>query len=236
MSSETESSEPSLSSLIERLISSRNRDLALLLPLMLALLHDRASAAVANPDADSSTPVQESGENEADNDNSPPPSLGPNDRIILINPFTQGMVVIENSSRGDGNSGTSTLESLLSDLFGKDGQPPASKASMEAMPVVEINEHEEGEECVICLEAWKVGKEMPCKHRFHGECIEKWLKVHGTCPVCRYKMPVEENAGGSSKEGENRENNSGRGRQIWFSFSFGGNGNRGRSSEDSDLD
>ncbi|KAL0377554.1 UNVERIFIED_CONTAM: E3 ubiquitin-protein ligase MP [Sesamum radiatum] len=35
-------------------------------------------------------------------------------------------------------------------------------------------------------------KEMPCRHRFHADCIDKWLGIHGSCPVCRYNMPVVE--------------------------------------------
>ncbi|CAE6451076.1 unnamed protein product [Rhizoctonia solani] len=29
---------------------------------------------------------------------------------------------------------------------------------------------------------------LPCKHSFHVECIEPWVKVKGTCPVCRYEL------------------------------------------------
>lgn len=144
------------------------------------------------------------------------------DRIILINPLTQGMVVIEGSSSG--------LDSLLRDLLSKDGQPPASKKSIEAMPLVEIKEGEanDGGDCVICLEEWRVGdvaREMPCKHRFHGECVEKWLGLHGSCPVCRYKMPVDEDHDLTKKFGgeENERGEGGRGRrrgEIWVSFSF----------------
>ncbi|XP_009778983.1 E3 ubiquitin-protein ligase SIRP1-like [Nicotiana sylvestris] len=69
---------------------------------------------------------------------------------------------------------------------------PATKASIEALPIIQIVEHEE--ECAICLLEFQVGektKEMPCKHRYHSNCINKWLERHGSCPVCRYKLPVE---------------------------------------------
>ncbi|CAE6443150.1 hypothetical protein ACGC1H_004997 [Rhizoctonia solani] len=29
---------------------------------------------------------------------------------------------------------------------------------------------------------------LPCKHSFHVECIEPWVKVKGTCPVCRFEL------------------------------------------------
>lgn len=118
---------------------------------------------------------------------------------------------------------SSSLDSLLHDLLSKDGQPPASKASIEAMPRVEIREgDDEDGECVICLEEWRVGdmsREMPCKHRFHGECVKKWLGIHGSCPICRFKMPVDDDQELREKFEEEREI-SGRRREIWVSFSM----------------
>ncbi|TVU08968.1 hypothetical protein EJB05_42397, partial [Eragrostis curvula] len=46
------------------------------------------------------------------------------------------------------------------------------------------------QECAICL--GKVGDggvattQLPlCRHAFHTHCIEQWLRVHPTCPICR---------------------------------------------------
>ncbi|KAL6960777.1 RING-type E3 ubiquitin transferase [Sarracenia purpurea var. burkii] len=110
------------------------------------------------------------------------------ERIVLINPFTGSLVMVQ----GFG----------IMDLSNKDGPSPASKASIEAMPVVNITE--QGLECAICLAEFEVGgeaREMPCKHRYHSGCIEKWLGIHGSCPICRYMMPVEEDEG-KMKEGD----------------------------------
>ncbi|KAG6396567.1 hypothetical protein SASPL_142719 [Salvia splendens] len=108
------------------------------------------------------------------------------DRLVLINPMTQTVVILEGA--GDGS------EASFDDLLpSKSGRPPASKASIDALPSVEVASG--GEQCAICLEGWEEGekaKEMPCKHRFHGGCIERWLNVSGSCPVCRYEMPVED--------------------------------------------
>jgi hypothetical protein len=133
--------------------------------------------------------------------------------------------------------GTSSLDSLLREQGGKDGQPPASKASIKAMPDVEVDEG--GGECVICLDELEVGgvaKEMPCKHRFHTNCIEKWLGIHGSCPVCRYTMPVEEEEVGKKRDEEGRERRVER--EIWVSFSFNssrtGDSNQTPTSDSSD--
>ncbi|KAG8366354.1 hypothetical protein BUALT_Bualt17G0071100 [Buddleja alternifolia] len=139
-------------SFIENLINSRNRDISLFFPFIFGL----------NPS------------NQSENHESP-------DRIVLINPFTQGMVVIERSEGGGGDSGSGErFASFFDDLFSrKGGHPPASRASIEAMECVEIGEGEDDDDrqCVICLDEWGIGekvKEMPCKHSFHevyGEAI-----------------------------------------------------------------
>ncbi|KAI3721729.1 hypothetical protein L2E82_32747 [Cichorium intybus] len=46
-----------------------------------------------------------------------------------------------------------------------------------------------GSDCSICLADYKpadVIRLLPeCGHLFHLSCIDTWLKVHPTCPVCR---------------------------------------------------
>ncbi|KAJ6902533.1 E3 ubiquitin-protein ligase MPSR1-like [Populus alba x Populus x berolinensis] len=203
MASETELP-AELSSMFERLL--RHRDLSLFLPLFFGF-----------------TSTNSTEEREPDQE---PQTTDPNERIILINPLTQGMVVIE---------GAANLESLLRDIGNKNGQPPASKASIEAMPSVEIGEDNKDGECAICLEVWEPGavvKEMPCKHRFHGNCVEKWLKIHGNCPVCRYKMPVDEEELGKKRDGGDGGREWRRAeREIWVSFAFNGN-RRNRDSNE----
>ncbi|KAL4334661.1 hypothetical protein GQ457_07G002840 [Hibiscus cannabinus] len=84
--------------------------------------------------------------------------------------------------------------------------PPASKATIGAMPRIEVEES--GGDCSICMEEFEVGgeaREMPCKHVFHSGCIEKWLQIHGSCPVCRFSMPAavetDETGGGDGGRG-----------------------------------
>jgi hypothetical protein len=95
------------------------------------------------------------------------------------------------------------VEALLGVWSETRGPLPASRVSIEAMPRVAVTKEEVVEkDCAICLDGYDVGgeaREMPCKHRFHSGCIERWLRLHGSCPVCRFAMPVEEgnvNSGG----------------------------------------
>ncbi|KAG2646996.1 hypothetical protein PVAP13_2KG539800 [Panicum virgatum] len=85
------------------------------------------------------------------------------------------------------------------------GVPPASKAAIAALKEVKAGEVEGGGplgDCAICLDGVEdAGKEMPCGHRFHGECLERWLGVHGNCPTCRHKLPPAKDEDGAAAEG-----------------------------------
>ncbi|KAL4599405.1 hypothetical protein ACB092_11G124800 [Castanea dentata] len=47
--------------------------------------------------------------------------------------------------------------------------------------------------CSICLVDYKETDMLPllphCSHLFHQNCIDPWIRLHPTCPVCR-KTPV----------------------------------------------
>ncbi|RZR97576.1 hypothetical protein BHM03_00026795 [Ensete ventricosum] len=153
-------------------------------------------------------------------------SEGDRERVILINPFTQAIITQANQPQtqtpggiSDGASSSedyflgtrSGLDLLLQHLAENDpnryGTPPARKEALDAMPTVKV---EENTSCPVCLEDMDVGaeaREMPCKHKFHGECILPWLELHSSCPLCRFQLPADESkvpsaGGGGSNTGE----------------------------------
>lgn len=80
------------------------------------------------------------------------------------------------------------------------GPPPASAADVSRLPLSRFKQQPHGTsalsavtgsdfECYICLAEYSDGEElrtMPCSHRFHVDCVDKWLRdMHGVCPVCR---------------------------------------------------
>ncbi|XP_062145812.1 E3 ubiquitin-protein ligase At1g12760-like isoform X2 [Alnus glutinosa] len=50
---------------------------------------------------------------------------------------------------------------------------------------------QEDAECCICLSAYDDGvelRELPCGHHFHCACVDKWLYINATCPLCKYNI------------------------------------------------
>ncbi|CAF3731915.1 unnamed protein product [Adineta steineri] len=49
--------------------------------------------------------------------------------------------------------------------------------------------------CDICLNEYKSDDKLrtiPCLHRFHSKCIDKWLKKNSKCPMCRSDLRKSE--------------------------------------------
>lgn len=48
------------------------------------------------------------------------------------------------------------------------------------------------ESCCVCLSRLKEGEDMkilPCLHKFHKDCIDRWFSAcRKTCPMCRFSM------------------------------------------------
>ncbi|CAD6340339.1 unnamed protein product [Miscanthus lutarioriparius] len=78
--------------------------------------------------------------------------------------------------------------------------PPAA-ASEAAIAALEAAEAPADDCCPVCLQdggeapvpepaARPWSRVAPCGHRFHATCVEKWLRVKLSCPVCRCPAAV----------------------------------------------
>ena len=121
------------------------------------------------------------------------PILNPNGLQPLFNLFGAPEMY-----RVDGRE--MTFDELLSHLFQASkakGTPPASKEAVEKLRTIKVTqEHVDAEiGCAVCQEPLAVGEEvteLPCKHLYHHDCITPWLKMHNSCPECRYELPTDD--------------------------------------------
>lgn len=170
------------------------------------------------------------------------------ERVVLMSP-ADARAMLMGQERGDGAAALGPGGLTLGDLFlgpgldllleylaetdpNRQGTPPARKEAVAALPTVRVREDFT---CPVCLDEVAGGgdaREMPCKHRFHDQCILPWLEMHSSCPVCRHQLPTEEPAeaigsdrgAGVESSGNARggDGGSGGGRRHWFSWPFGG--------------
>ncbi|CAL9207992.1 unnamed protein product [Musa acuminata subsp. burmannicoides] len=65
-------------------------------------------------------------------------------------------------------------------------------------PAVERVLPAEDAACCICLSPYDDGvelRELPCGHHFHCSCIDKWLRINATCPLCKFNIAKSNNHG-----------------------------------------
>ncbi|EIW68167.1 hypothetical protein TREMEDRAFT_63337 [Tremella mesenterica DSM 1558] len=90
------------------------------------------------------------------------------------------------------------LEQLMQ-AAGPQGPLPATDAVIEGLPRYKLDEKaletSQFKDCPVCKDDFAVGDEVmriPCKHIFHPDCLQPWLKVNGSCPVCRFSLVPDE--------------------------------------------
>ncbi|CAN4087869.1 unnamed protein product [Withania somnifera] len=94
------------------------------------------------------------------------------------------------------------LEQLIQQLAENDpnryGTPPAAKSAVAGLPDIKITAElldSDSSQCAVCKDTFELGeegKQMPCKHIYHKDCIMPWLEMHNSCPVCRYELPTDD--------------------------------------------
>jgi len=82
------------------------------------------------------------------------------------------------------------------------GTPPASKVIIESLFRYKLDKKSidhlakiQEKMCPVCQDELKIKQdvvEMPCKHIYHPHCLEPWLKLHNSCPTCRYELPTDD--------------------------------------------
>ncbi|KAI8837070.1 hypothetical protein BC829DRAFT_405234 [Chytridium lagenaria] len=101
---------------------------------------------------------------------------------------------------GDYVFGQQGLDTIITQLMEqntlRNAPPPASDYDIANLPRVKVRGSDLGEhpECAVCQDDFtnegegEYANRLLCGHHFHPDCIGNWLKVNGTCPVCRKRI------------------------------------------------
>ncbi|KAK7295154.1 hypothetical protein RJT34_18059 [Clitoria ternatea] len=141
----------------------------------------------------------------------PPSSLATNNQldwvtklflvIVFLSLFIQLCYIYIVMRREQNNATTLNSESDNNENKNPTGLPidiinsyhsfPYSKTNNEAT----MSDHDTT--CSICIsdyEESEILRMMPqCQHYFHKDCVDSWLKVNASCPICRNSMQPSNN-------------------------------------------
>merc|ERR1740116_446186 len=94
------------------------------------------------------------------------------------------------------------LSQIISQLNdpNRHGPPPVAKDVLDNLPTKTVTtdmllDDNCVTDCAVCKDSFganEVVRILPCKHKYHSECIIPWLKMHNTCPVCRYELKTDD--------------------------------------------
>ena len=64
----------------------------------------------------------------------------------------------------------------------------ATKQQIASLPKCKVKADEDLGACCICLDEMTKGvqvRKLPCNHKYHPKCIDKWLLRNKCCPMCK---------------------------------------------------
>jgi hypothetical protein len=108
---------------------------------------------------------------------------------------------------GMNNQDEGSMENIINYIMANDnnryGNPPASKKAVDSLEKINIEEEymkkikasKAEPSCSVCKDEYEIGQNiihLPCKHTFHDECIQPWLKERNSCPTCRHELPTDD--------------------------------------------
>jgi len=86
-------------------------------------------------------------------------------------------------------------EALLALDEGVENRKGATKSAINQLPTEKVASSSRKknaacplDRCTVCLEEPQAGetlRTLPCRHKFHKQCIDKWLATKACCPICQ---------------------------------------------------
>jgi len=140
--------------------------------------------------------------NQNNNNDASNVAVSPGSRLqhMILSEIFSNLLAPFGGAEPEGRSFEQILQYIIENDPNHYGTPPASQKAIEKLPSVKITQDMLGNpddkpECTVCKDEFKLDEEvteMPCKHRFHNDCLVPWLKQHNSCPVCRHELQTDD--------------------------------------------
>jgi len=88
------------------------------------------------------------------------------------------------------NRGNEPMNQLFMQAQARPHFTPAEERVIQDLPVMQLDKVN----CTICFEEEdeqttpQTVKRLPCGHDYHAACIDRWLRVNNTCPLCKHRI------------------------------------------------
>jgi len=88
------------------------------------------------------------------------------------------------------NRGHEPMNQLFMQAQARPHFTPAEERTIQSLPVLQLDHVS----CSICFEdedeqtTPQTVKRLPCGHDYHAACIDRWLRVNNTCPLCKHRI------------------------------------------------
>ncbi|KAH6572817.1 hypothetical protein BASA62_003227 [Batrachochytrium salamandrivorans] len=135
-------------------------------------------------------------------------------RLATIAPILIQLLGIR-GSLGDYVADGDSFEDIITRLFEQHTQGSDTQAApsniIASLPKEKFSKGTSSQtECAICQDEYIQDElliSLPCTHIYHPDCITSWLKLNGTCPICRFSFVDHQNNNtGDAGVGSHAEN------------------------------
>eukprot|EP01083_Nonionella_stella_P148237 468890_1 len=76
--------------------------------------------------------------------------------------------------------------------------PGAAQDDIDKIPERRISADQTDNQCSVCMSNYVAGdtvRDLYCGHTFHKHCVDQWLPIKRTCPLCRRDITENDNEG-----------------------------------------
>ncbi|KAM6945235.1 RING finger protein 215 isoform 2-T3 [Lycodopsis pacificus] len=105
------------------------------------------------------------------------------DTVLLVALILSTGVIVQARWQNHEHQRNDDLEDVLKRMLSL-----KTKTYCQPKPWCDASQPAETDNCAVCLEPFNNNqclRVLPCRHEYHRDCVDPWLLLHHTCPLCK---------------------------------------------------